>query len=102
MKPPSKHDAVLEWIRDAHPEALRLEPDEYYDKHIVGVAYRFGFGPVLAYDMPGILRSHVEEGMTDEEAEEYFMFNTLGAWVGEGTPVFIDQDIWKPGETNGP
>jgi hypothetical protein len=27
--------------------------------------------------------------MTEEEAEEYFSFNTLGAWVGEHTPLFL-------------
>ena len=27
--------------------------------------------------------------MSDEEAEEYFNFNTLGAWMGEGTPLFV-------------
>jgi hypothetical protein len=27
--------------------------------------------------------------MTREEAEEYMDFNVLGAYMGEGTPVFI-------------
>jgi len=26
------------------------------------------------------------EGMSDLEAEEYFGFNIVGAWMGEGTP----------------
>lgn len=26
--------------------------------------------------------------MSKEEAEEYFEYNTLGAWFGEGTPMF--------------
>ena len=69
---------------------MRLEPREFYDPHILGVAYRFGFGPVLAYDLPGILDAHVTaDGMTYSEAEEYFDCNTIGSWVGEGTPVFI-------------
>ena len=29
------------------------------------------------------------EGMTDEEAEEYLEFNTFGAYVGKHGPVFI-------------
>jgi hypothetical protein len=28
--------------------------------------------------------------MTREEAEEFFEFNTIGAWLGDATPVFID------------
>ena len=27
--------------------------------------------------------------MSEEEAQEYFEHNTIGAWVGEGTPLFI-------------
>ncbi len=27
--------------------------------------------------------------MTEEEAVEYLEFNTVGAWVGEQTPVFV-------------
>ena len=28
----------------------------------------------------------VKQGCTYEEAVEYFDFNTLGSWMGEGTP----------------
>ena len=29
------------------------------------------------------------DGMTEEEAEEYFYFNVVGAWVGDYTPCFV-------------
>jgi hypothetical protein len=29
-----------------------------------------------------------DDGMSQEEAEEYFSFNVEGAWVGENTPLF--------------
>jgi hypothetical protein len=29
------------------------------------------------------------DGMTYEGAAEFFQFNTLGAWVGEHTPLFL-------------
>jgi hypothetical protein len=29
------------------------------------------------------------DGMDDEEAEEFFAFNIIGAFVGEKTPLFI-------------
>jgi hypothetical protein len=31
----------------------------------------------------------MDDGMTDEEAIEYFEYNQIGAWVGEQTPCFI-------------
>jgi len=41
------------------------------------------------YSIPKCIDALVEDGMTLEEASEYFAFNTLGAYVGPGTPVFI-------------
>jgi hypothetical protein len=70
---------------------LFLEPREYMDQAIVGVATRAGGMEVLAYDsdktIEAIMRAYK---MEYEEALEWFDFNTAGAWVGEGTPVFID------------
>ena len=31
----------------------------------------------------------IKDGMTVEEAVEYFEFNTVGAWVGEHTPTIV-------------
>jgi len=31
----------------------------------------------------------VKDGMTYEEAVEYFEYNQMGAWVGERTPCFL-------------
>ncbi len=30
------------------------------------------------------------DGMTDEEAIEFFEFNIKGAYMGEGTPLYYD------------
>lgn len=38
------------------------------------------------------------DGMGREEAEEFLEFNTLGAWVGKGTPVFLTKRnpaVWR-------
>ncbi len=99
--PPSPPQAVLDWVADTDCEVMRLEPSEFYDRFIVGVAYRFDAGPVLAYDMSGIIQAHIDDdGMDRDEAEEFFHFNTLGAWVGDGTPVFLDAspDAWEEEE----
>ena len=36
--------------------------------------------------------SHIIVDMEDEEALEFFEFNILGGWHGEGTPCFIFTD----------
>ncbi len=65
-----------------------LEPEDY-DLAIVGIAREFGRPPRIAYAVPRILAMLKQQGMSDEEAVEYFDFNTAGAYMGEGTPVFI-------------
>lgn len=43
----------------------------------------------VVYDYERLVRAHRAMGMTREEAEEWVDYNTVGAWVGEGTPVVI-------------
>lgn len=47
--------------------------------------------PALAcYDVEKCLEILMKrDGMTYEEAQSWFEFNTLGAWVGENTPVYL-------------
>jgi hypothetical protein len=63
-----------------------------FDEAILGVAQRCGQPEIIAYDTEKILEIlQAREGMTAEEAVEYFEFNIAGAWVGEETPIFIDR-----------
>ena len=32
-----------------------------------------------------------EDGMTEEEASEYFDYNVLGSHMGEGTPTYVSK-----------
>ena len=45
--------------------------------------------PVVTYDYRKVIDIFAED-MSHEEAQEYFDFNVIGAWVGEGTPIFIE------------
>jgi hypothetical protein len=71
----------------------RLEPHmmtlDGFDDCIIGLAERCGQDNLLAYDANKIFKKLVKQGMTEEEAVEYFYFNISGAYVGKGTPVFI-------------
>ena len=61
-----------------------------FDDCILGISERCGSEDVLAYDRDKIIQSLAHKnGMTEEEAEEFFSFNISGAYMGEGTPVFI-------------
>ena len=34
------------------------------------------------------------DGMTEEEAQEYFDFNVEGAYMGEKTPIWVDDELF--------
>jgi len=57
----------------------------------------WGFAsPDSDYDMEKIVRKLMKrDGMSHEEAQEYFNFNIGGAYMGEGTPMFLIAKINK-------
>lgn len=70
-------------------DLLLLDPD-HFDACVVGLAERCGMETVAVYDKECLLRVLVErEGMTEEEAIEWYEFNMVGAYVGERTPMFM-------------
>ena len=70
-------------------DSYLLEPRDEYDSCVIGIGYRFSSGPLAVYSIPKVLKVMEGWGMSEEEAQENFEYNTIGAWVGEGTPLFI-------------
>jgi hypothetical protein len=60
-----------------------------YDDCIAGVVQRFGCPSIICYNKTMVIAKMTASGMSEEEAEEFFEFNQLGAWVGDTTPCFI-------------
>jgi len=75
-------------ISDMLEEAIFLEPADF-DEAIMGIAERFGMDPVVCYDRTRCI-DILARGMPREDAEEFFEFNTIGAWMGDCTPIFVD------------
>ena len=73
----------------AENDACLLEPRDEYDACIIGIGYRFTEGPLAVYSIPMVLKVMEGWGMDEQEAQEYFEYNTIGAWMGDGTPIFI-------------
>ena len=60
-----------------------------FDEAVIGVVERIGFNEtIILYDTNKIIKLLEAEGMSNEEATEYFQYNILGAYMGEGTPAF--------------
>ena len=78
---------------------LRDNPDieimlaDGFDEAFIGVGYQFN-KTIAVYDKQRCLQVLVDrDGMTHDEASEYFEFNVNGSYVGPLTPVFMDKDV---------
>jgi len=61
-----------------------------FDDALIGIGRRCGQEDILVYDFNKAVDILKEKNnMTEEEAIEYLEFNTIGAWVGEKTPMFV-------------
>lgn len=65
-----------------------LTMDGYHDC-IVGIVEQFGRPPIVCYDKAKVLEKLVNDGCSEEEADEFWSFNQIGAWAGDTTPCFI-------------
>ena len=60
-----------------------------YDEAILGIAECEGM-PLVVYDVRKLIHLlRTREGMTSEEAEEFFEYNIAGSYMGERTPIFL-------------
>jgi hypothetical protein len=62
---------------------------EGFDDCIIGIAERCGSPNLIAYDAKKIFKKLMKSGMTEDEAVDFYLEKISGAYVGEGTPVFI-------------
>lgn len=76
-----------ETISEINPDALLADG---FDDALLGVCYQFGQLPLVSYDYNKCIDILIQrDGMSEEEALEYFEFNVLGSYMGPNTPVFI-------------
>jgi hypothetical protein len=86
-----KRARIEEQLKDENPDALFADG---FDDAIIGIARRFGGMALVAYDRDLCVKVLMDrDGMSQEEANEFFDFNVIGSWVGEGTPIFLDTEV---------
>ena len=78
----------------SHVEALlddeeRLSLMDGFADAFVGLGRAYG-KPVGVYSKRKIIDILTQGGETEEEAEEYYQYNIAGAYIGNTTPVIID------------
>lgn len=83
---PTIADIVRSVLEEENPEALLADG---HDAALVGTAHRCSKPPLAVYSTRKIIAGLVKEGLDEEDAIEHYSFNIEGAWVGEGTPLFL-------------
>jgi hypothetical protein len=85
------HGFINIYADDEHKENILLA--DGLDEAFIGLAHRDGQhgAQVAVYGIFGCIHALVKQNKWDwVEAEEYFNFNTRYAYVGEYTPMFIE------------
>lgn len=79
----------LDNIIERHPDEEFLKADGL-DEAVLGFEVNTG---KLVYSIPMCIKILMDQDMTEEDAFEFFYYNILDAYVGEKTPIFIDDNF---------
>lgn len=82
----------LEQIVEQYPDSEILKADGF-DECVLGYEYNWDGNIRLIYSIDKIITKLVVEGMDVDDAIEYFEFNMRGAYVGEQTPIWCQDDF---------
>lgn len=85
----------LEQLTEMYPDIEFLKADGF-DDAIIGAAEIKQIGEyVLVYSKTQVIKILMErDNMEFETAEEYYDFNIAGAFVGEKTPIWVDDEFF--------
>lgn len=59
------------------------------EEAFLGIGYQFNT-PIAIYSKAKAIQYFMEQGMDEEQACEYFDYNVIGSYVGEQTPIFLE------------
>jgi len=81
----------LEVILDAYPDIEFLSADGF-DDAIIGVSndFKLVYSSTKCFEI--LMKS---QNLTYDDAQEYYYFNVEGAYMGENTPIFVDDELFK-------
>jgi|TARA_R110000824_G_scaffold77773_1_gene196608 hypothetical protein len=86
----SKRKYVNEQLEDCGYTAQLAEG---FDDAIIGIGSQMGHTKtVVIYSQTKIIKCLMKD-MSAADAIEYFEFNTLGAYVGDTTPIYVDDSV---------
>ena len=83
----SKMRSIVEQeIVDDESKALFLDD---FDEALIGSGSQYSKKLLAVYSASKIIKCLIQQGMTEEEALDYYSYNISCAWVGDGTPFIV-------------
>jgi len=96
VKKKTLKEKLNDYLQDSEESVMLYDN---YEDAFVGLGYQQYKGPIAIYDAKKCVEILIEEYMLDPDCEsremaeemavEYFEYNSVGAWYGEGTPIFM-------------
>jgi hypothetical protein len=88
----SVREEIDELIQEMNPDAMFMDG---LDAAIIGIGCQYTGTPLVVYSATKIIQALMEgdEGMDQETAEEHYGFNIACAYIGEGTPIIVEDWI---------
>lgn len=90
-----KAKEIKDMIVEYNPDALFMDGidgnKEVFNDALIGIGSRCGLTGLAIYDSQKVISILMEKYEMDyESAVEWYEYNMLGAYVGEYTPLFVD------------
>jgi hypothetical protein len=81
------HKSLLAQLSDLNPDALLFENME---SALIGLGYIGQADPVAVYSRARIYSKLLADGLSQEDADEYYFGKFVAAHAGVCTPVIVD------------
>jgi hypothetical protein len=78
---------VRQWLDEMFDGKILLA--DGFDEALLGCSYSPGRGHIAVYEAEKCLDILESQGMSPEDAMEFFELNVEGSGMGNGTPVFL-------------
>lgn len=81
---------IQTYLDENNPKAIKFDG---LDAAIVGVGNQYTKSPLLIYSARAIVECYMKQGMTYDEAVDFYGHNCECLWAGEHTPIIIIDDL---------
>jgi len=85
----TQSDALLDWLASVLDDNQDIPLADNLDEAFIGITE--DTPPRAVYDAQKVISILIRDGMTYDEAQEFYSFNIAGAHIGPQTPIFINR-----------